>query len=216
MPTAKDHSKALPMSISQLCQQDSDNDIHSKHDLDQDPLDLNSGDESDSHYQSYRRHHQQAIYNNNNGYSESSDMEDSNYHHQQQHHHRHDMTDNNNQPDSAEQLAAEALGDMANASRVDASSHTAPVGPFMTRMTSLPLVNSAMSSALKAYENTKQNSKVMKVIITAGDMLMPMLRPQLVLQACMLTLCSTTNCNCDIVWCGDGRVERQVPVKAGL
>ncbi|KAF9316932.1 hypothetical protein BGZ91_005458 [Linnemannia elongata] len=156
MPTAKDHSKAQPMSISQLCQQDSDNDIQSKHDLDQDPLDLNSGDESDSHYQSYRRHRQQAIYNNN-GYSEASDMEDSHYHQQQQHHHRHAMTDNNNQPDSAEQMAAEALGDMANA-----SSQAAPAGPFMTRMTSLPLVNSAMSSALKAYENTKQNSKVMK------------------------------------------------------
>lgn len=156
MPTAKDHSKAQPMSISQLCQQDSDNDIRSKHDLDQDPLDLNSGDESDSHYQSYRRHRQQAIYNNN-GYSEASDMEDSHYHQQQQHHHRHAMTDNNNQPDSAEQMAAEALGDMANA-----SSQAAPAGPFMTRMTSLPLVNSAMSSALKAYENTKQNSKVMK------------------------------------------------------
>ncbi|KAF9148342.1 hypothetical protein BG015_009925 [Linnemannia schmuckeri] len=160
MPTAKDHSKAQPMSISQLCQQDSDNDIHSKHDLDQDPLDLNSGDESDSHYQSYRRHRQQALYNNNNGYSEASDMEENNYH-QQQHHHR-TMTDNNSQPDSAEQLAAEALGDMANASRADPASYAAPAGPFMSRMTSLPLVNSAMSSALKAYENTKQNSKVMK------------------------------------------------------
>lgn len=161
------------MSISQLCQQDSDNDIQSKHDLDQDPLDLNSGDESDSHYQSYRRHRQQAFYNNN-GYSEASDMEDSHYHQQQQHHHRHAMTDNNNQPDSAEQMAAEALGDMANA-----SSQAAPAGPFMTRMTSLPLVNSAMSSALKAYENTKQNSKVMKVIIAAGDTSIPMLRFQI-------------------------------------
>lgn len=186
------------MSISQLCQQDSDNDIHPKHDLGQDPLDLNSGDESDSHYQSYRRHRQQVIYSNNNGYSEASDMEDSNYHQQQQ-------------PDSAEQLAAEALGDMANV-----ASQAAPAGPFMSRMTSLPLVNSAMSSALKAYENTKQNSKVMKVIIAAREISMLILRLQLVHQTCMLTLCFTTNCNCDIVWCGDGRVERQVPVKAGL
>ncbi|KAF9900055.1 hypothetical protein EC991_007957 [Linnemannia zychae] len=152
MPTAKDYSKAQPMSISQLCQQDSDTDFHPKHDLDQDPLDLNSGDESDSHYQSYRRN---RIYHNNDGYSEASDIEDNTYH-------RRAMT-GNNQPDSAEQMAAEALGDMANASRPEASSYSAaPAGPFMSRMSSLPLVNSAMNSALKAYENTKQNSKVMK------------------------------------------------------
>ncbi|KAK3806872.1 MAG: transcription factor Opi1-domain-containing protein [Linnemannia gamsii] len=157
MPTAKDHSKAQPMSISQLCQQDSDNDIHSKHDLDHDPLDLNSGDESDSHFQSYR--HNNRIFNNN-GYSETSDIEDDSY---QQHHHHRVMTGNSNQPDSAEQMAAEALGDMANASHTEASSSSAaPAGPFMSRMSSLPLVNSAMNSALKAYENTKQNSKVMK------------------------------------------------------
>ncbi|KAG0376279.1 hypothetical protein BGX24_007995 [Mortierella sp. AD032] len=157
MPTAKDHSKAQPMSISQLCQQDSDNDIHSKHDLDHDPLDLNSGDESDSQFQSYR--HNNRIFNNN-GYSETSDIEDDSY---QQHHHHRVMTGNSNRPDSAEQMAAEALGDMANASHTEAaSSSAAPAGPFMSRMSSLHLVNSAMNSALKAYENTKQNSKVMK------------------------------------------------------
>ncbi|KAF9121603.1 hypothetical protein BGW39_010402 [Mortierella sp. 14UC] len=157
MPTAKDYSKAQPMSISQLCQQDSDTDIHSKHDLDQDPLDLNSGDDSDSHFQYYRRDRFYNNDNNNHGYSETSDVEDNTYH-------RRVMTTNNsNQPDSAEQMAAEALGDMANAPRTDATSYSAvPAGPFMSRMSSLPLVNSAMNSALKAYENTKQNSKVMK------------------------------------------------------
>ncbi|KAG0205466.1 hypothetical protein BGX33_007903, partial [Mortierella sp. NVP41] len=149
------------MSISQLCQQDSDNDIHTKHDLDHDPLDLNSGDESDSHYQSYHHQQQQQSHYSNsrhhhhhNGYSETSDMEDNSVEYQQRH---------RNQPDSAEQLAAEALGDMANASRADSvSCSSTPSGPFITRMSSLPLVNSAMNSALKAYENTKQNSKVMK------------------------------------------------------
>jgi hypothetical protein len=215
MPTAKDHSKAQPMSISQLCQQDSDNDIHSIHDLDQDPLDINnSGDESDSHYQSYRRHRQQALYNNQNGYSEASDMEDSTYHHQQQQHHHRAMAGNNSQPDSAEQLAAEALGDMANASRADASSYPAPAGPFMSRMSSLPLVNSAMSSALKAYENTKQNSKVMKVAILVGHT--SMLGSSIGLSWLHSNAVVITNCNYNIVWCGDGRIKRQVTVKAGL
>lgn len=203
------------MSISQLCQQDSDSDIHSKHDLDQDPLDLNnSGDESDSHYQSYHRHRQHTLYSNQDGYSEASDMDDSTYHHQQQEHHRRAMEGNNNQPDYAEQLAAEALGDMANASRADASSYSAPAGPFMSRMSSLPLVNSAMSSALKAYENTKQNSKVMKVTILVGHM--SMLVSSTGVSGLRANPVLITNCNHNIVWCGDGRIKRQVIVKAGL
>ncbi|KAF9921588.1 hypothetical protein FBU30_008354 [Linnemannia zychae] len=158
MPTAKDQSKAQPMSISQLCQQESDTDIHhSKHDLDHDPLDLNSDDESDSQYEAYRRQRQQAFYNGNNTFSETSDIEDSHY---QRRHYR--QTNGNEQPDSDEQMAAEALGDMANASRSDPSYTTAPSNPFITRMASLPFVNSAMTSAAKAYENTKQNSKVVK------------------------------------------------------
>ncbi|KAF9578795.1 hypothetical protein BGW38_005238 [Lunasporangiospora selenospora] len=61
-------------------------------------------------------------------------------------------------------MAAEVLGDMANGSHpTDASSaidssQSASAKPFISRMSSLPLVN----SALKAYENGKQNSKVMK------------------------------------------------------
>ncbi|KAF9905320.1 hypothetical protein EC991_001742 [Linnemannia zychae] len=72
--------------------------------------------------------------------------------------------DQQQQPDPAEQLAAEALGDMANAaarttsSTASSSSFAAPTTPFISRMSSLPLVN----SALKAYESGKQNSKVMK------------------------------------------------------
>ncbi|KAG0085002.1 hypothetical protein BGZ93_009543 [Podila epicladia] len=111
-----------PMSISQLCQDDN---LHSvRRELDQDPPDLYSGDDDlDSSYI-------------NNG-----DADD--YAH-------HDLECAYTTQDS-EQLAAEALGDMANRGSFVAA-------PFISRMSSLPIVN----SALKAYESGKQNSKVMK------------------------------------------------------
>ncbi|KAF9147164.1 hypothetical protein BG015_011240 [Linnemannia schmuckeri] len=173
MPPAPS-AKAQPMSISQLCQQnDSDNDFNRnnhtvvKQELDQDPLDLNN---AESHYQQqhqYRNGNNNNHYNNNqHRYSNSSDEFE-----------EFDTTPRSRQqqqpvPDPAEQLAAEALGDMANATpRSSSSSSTttttttsssssfvAPTTPFISRMSSLPLVN----SALKAYESGKQNSKVMK------------------------------------------------------
>lgn len=111
------------MSISQLCQDDN---LHGvKRELDQDPPDLYSGDDDlDSPYM-------------NNG-----DADD--YAH-------HDIECDYATQDP-EQLAAEALGDMANRG-------SSVAAPFISRMSSLPIVN----SALKAYESGKQNSKVMKV-----------------------------------------------------
>ncbi|KAG0048039.1 hypothetical protein BGZ83_006946 [Gryganskiella cystojenkinii] len=163
-------AKAQAMSISELCQQnDSEEDLVLHHNnrpnkqgLDQDPLDLN---DNSNHYQ----HHNKGL-NHNNGYSNG-----------QQHQHQHPSSDDefeefedsprsrtNNRPDpAAEQLAAEVLGDMANANRTSSSSTSdssssgtfaTPATPFISRMSSLPLVN----SALKAYESGKQNSKVMK------------------------------------------------------
>ncbi|KAF9096536.1 hypothetical protein BGX29_008538 [Mortierella sp. GBA35] len=161
MPPApsRDQTKAQPMSISQLCQQnDSDDDLNNhsvKQELDQDPFDLNSNDYQQQHYNNSNNHYN----NNQHRYSNSSDEFE-----------EFDTTPRSSQqqqqPDPAEQLAAEVLGDMANAgartsssaSTTSNSSFVAPTTPFISRMSSLPLVN----SALKAYESGKQNSKVMK------------------------------------------------------
>lgn len=171
MPSAKEMSKAQPMSISQLCQQDytSDEELHNaKQDLDQDPLDLNSEDRPAPPYMTSRnngythRMHQ----NGHESYNQSSDVEQD--FDQFSNHPRHIREE---QPE-AEQLAAQVLGDLANATRSTAtassgtgSSFMIPAAPFISRMSSLPLVN----SALKAYENGKQNSKVMKVCHTPSS-----------------------------------------------
>ncbi|KAF9432228.1 hypothetical protein BGZ76_011088 [Entomortierella beljakovae] len=149
---ARDQAKAQPMSISQLCQQnDSDDELiyDAKQDLEQDPLDLNS--EGDDHI---RR-------NDNHQYSNSSD----------------EFEEFDDSPRSRsltsgqredERLAAEALGDMANGSLSSSapmntsSSFAAPSTPFISRMSSFPLVNSAVSSVVQAYASGKQSSKVMK------------------------------------------------------
>ncbi|KAF9438714.1 hypothetical protein BGZ76_005446 [Entomortierella beljakovae] len=148
MPSAREMSKAQPMSISQLCQQGdtSDSELQMK---DQEALDLNSNDESESPY--LNRHGAHAYSNNrypgrSTIYDQASDTEDD--YSQYSNHMRH--TDND-MPDPDERLAAEVLGDMANTP----ASGAAPAGPLFSR---LPILN----TALKAYENTKQNSKVMK------------------------------------------------------
>ncbi|KAF9198718.1 hypothetical protein BGZ49_000379 [Haplosporangium sp. Z 27] len=174
MPSAKEMSKAQqPMSISQLCQQDdhSDNELnHMKHNLDQDPLDLNSEDDSESPYKTngngyaystngHRSHVQQ---NSRTVYDQPSDTEDE--YSQYSNHRRHI---NGEVSESDEQLAAEVLGDMANARAADptagagssfAEPASAGAAPLFSRMTNLPILN----TAFKAYENSKQTSKVMK------------------------------------------------------
>ncbi|KAF9943914.1 hypothetical protein BGZ70_005258, partial [Mortierella alpina] len=160
-PPARDLSKAQPMSISQLCQQDYESHLQaSTHDLVHDRLDLHSGDDLDLHYRNngngFHQHNGRSVYN------QGSDLDEDDYE---------EYSNRGREPmderaDSAEQLAAEVLGDMVNANRasdaVDAATNdaafVAPANPFMSRMSSLPLVN----SALKAYESGKQNSKVMK------------------------------------------------------
>ena len=148
MPPAP--AKAQAMSISQLCQQnDSEEDLTQHHchtikqELDEDPLDLNEDD-----------HHRSNGDHTNAGHSsdEFEEFDDS------------PSRSRSSRPDpAAEQLAAEVLGDMANVSRSSSSSSSSafatPATPFISRMSSFPLVN----SALKAYESGKQNSKVMKV-----------------------------------------------------
>ncbi|CAO3572565.1 unnamed protein product [Mortierella alpina] len=164
MPPApsKEHSKAAqPMSISLLCQQeDSDVELECRSnsdDLSRDALDLdpkvnelghsNGNDTNNSNNSSSSRD------NHNDHYSNSSDeFEEFD-----------DSPRSRAGPDPAEQLAAEALGDMANVARTSSPSSSngafaTPAAPFISRMSSLPLVN----SALKAYESGKQNSKVMK------------------------------------------------------
>ncbi|KAG0250551.1 hypothetical protein BG011_008262 [Mortierella polycephala] len=157
-------SKAQPMSISQLCQQDDSSDAGTriiKQEFDNDLLDINSDDndnELDTPYMNGRServgHSIGPFSNGRDIYRQSSDIEEDNYYGQSNNHRRHTM---DAQSDEAEQLAAaEALGDMANSARTTPGS-----GPFMSRMTSLsniPIVN----SALKVYESGKQNSKVMK------------------------------------------------------
>ncbi|KAI7826969.1 transcription factor Opi1-domain-containing protein [Gamsiella multidivaricata] len=154
---ARDQTKAQPMSISQLCQQnDSDDELNHHHDvkeeLDQDPLDLNADDNAGRYRQSngHNDHHS--------GHSsdEFEELDDSP---------RSRPGLEASARDADEQLAAEALGDMANAARTSSASSVtsngafaAPNTPFMSRMSSFPIVN----SALKAYESGKQNSKVMK------------------------------------------------------
>ncbi|KAF9998415.1 hypothetical protein BGZ80_005842 [Entomortierella chlamydospora] len=144
---ARDQAKVQPMSISQLCQQnDSDEELvyDVKQELDHDPLDLNLDAD-----------HGSIPNNNSHHYSNSSDEFE-------------ELDDSPraraaaDQRDADEQLAAEALGDMANGARTSSSTFAAPATPFISRMSSLPLVNSAVNSALKAYESGKQNSKVMK------------------------------------------------------
>ncbi|KAG0203590.1 hypothetical protein BGX28_004193 [Mortierella sp. GBA30] len=154
---AKEHTKTTqPMSISQLCQQE-DSDIELEYsqmpeDLDRDPLDLDS-DVDDSYSQSNSNSNSNNSIkdiNNIDQYSNSSDeFEEFD-----------DTPRPTAGPDPAEQLAAEALGDMANAARTSTSSGSTATqaAPFISRMSSLPLVN----SALKAYVSGKQNSKVMK------------------------------------------------------
>ncbi|KAG0201302.1 hypothetical protein BGX28_005827 [Mortierella sp. GBA30] len=163
-PPARELSKAQPMSISQLCQQDdeSGHEPHTiKQDLDHDPLDLNSESDSDSRYlnRNGNGHYQHS---RRDVYGQLSDVDEDDYD-EFSNHGREAMDE---EADSDEQLAAEVLGDMANAGRssvstaatAGGSSFVAPSKPFITRMSSLPLVN----SALMAYENGKQNSKVMK------------------------------------------------------
>ncbi|OAQ26273.1 hypothetical protein K457DRAFT_128483 [Linnemannia elongata AG-77] len=176
MPPAPS-SKAQPMSISQLCQQnDSDDDFNRnnnhitvKQELDQDPLDLNN---SEPHYQQQEQQHYRNGNGNNNHYNNNQHR----YSNSSDEFEEFDTTPRSRQqpvPDPAEQLAAEALGDMANAAprslssstttsttTTSSSSFVAPNTPFISRMSSLPLVN----SALKAYESGKQNSKVMKIV----------------------------------------------------
>ncbi|KAF8930476.1 transcription factor Opi1-domain-containing protein [Dissophora ornata] len=153
MPSAKEMSKAQQMSISQLCQQDylSDDELHTiKQDLDHDPRNPNSEDDSESPYMNGRSgyaHNGNGNYrpNGRDVYSQSSDVEE-----------EFDQFSNHRRHMDEEQLAAEALGDMANSARPVPSA--APAPPLFSRMSSLPLVN----SALKAIESGKQNSKVMK------------------------------------------------------
>ncbi|KAG9062686.1 hypothetical protein KI688_004991 [Linnemannia hyalina] len=184
MPPAPS-TKAQPMSISQLCQQnDSDDDFNRnnlttvKQELDQDPLDLNN---SEPHYQQQQQQHYRNGNDNNNNNNNNNNHYNNNQHrysNSSDEFEEFDTTPRSSQqqqqsvPDPAEQLAAEALGDMANAAPRSSSSSTtttttttsssssfvAPATPFISRMSSLPLVN----SALKAYESGKQNSKVMK------------------------------------------------------
>ena len=212
-PPARDLSKAQPMSISQLCQQDYESHLHTNsHELDHDHLDLNSGDDSDAHYlnrngNGYPQHNGRSVY------SQNSDVDDDDYD---------EYSNRGREPmderaDSAEQLAAEVLGDMANANRASAavavasneSAFAAPANPFMSRMSSLPLVN----SALKAYESGKQNSKVMKVC-----------PPPVPIILCQYRAVSFTHSFANVffpfpsqsVWRRDGRVQCQVAVEAGL
>ncbi|KAI1314688.1 hypothetical protein EDD11_001857 [Mortierella claussenii] len=163
MPSAKELSKAQPMSISQLCQQDdnSDDELHNiKHNLDQDPLDLNPEDDDAYMNGIANGHRTHPQHDGHDDYSQASDIEQD---YEEYSDHRRHM--DSEQPDSAEQLAAEALGDMANARSTatvtasgSGSSFMATAGPLFSRMSSFPVVN----SALKAYESGKQNSKVMK------------------------------------------------------
>ncbi|KAF9353510.1 hypothetical protein BGX34_011523, partial [Mortierella sp. NVP85] len=176
MPSAKEMSKAQPMSISQLCQQDypSDDEHHAvKQDLDQDPLDLNSEDHPEPPYMNGRNGYTHHSRYNTNGPHHGHDLYNPDPEqdlHPFTNHQRHIHPP---QPDHAERMAAEVLGDMANAphpatpssSSSSASSFMAPAAPFISRMSSLPLVNSALKAyenGKQAYENGKQTSKVMK------------------------------------------------------
>ncbi|KAG9326993.1 hypothetical protein KVV02_006470 [Mortierella alpina] len=160
MPPApsKEHSKAAqPMSISQLCQQeDSDVELECRSnsdDLSRDTLDLDPKVNELGHNSTSTSTSSSRDNHHNDHYSNSSDeFEEFD-----------DSPRSRAGPDPAEQLAAEALGDMANVARTSSPSSSngafaAPAAPFISRMSSLPLVN----SALKAYESGKQNSKVMK------------------------------------------------------
>ncbi|KAF9165153.1 hypothetical protein DFQ26_000543 [Actinomortierella ambigua] len=112
------------------------------------------GDSYYAHHQHHNHHHQQQP-----------------HHHHHHHHHQRSSSSSSSSfayyaddnrdpraPDADEQLAAEALGNMANGSLASAEGHAASSAPFISRMSSLPIV----TSAIKAYESGKQNSKVMK------------------------------------------------------
>lgn len=132
------------MSISRLCQQD-DSNLHTvKRELDQNPLVLYSDDDDDLDLDL-------SYVNNNRGTHND---------HSQHHDLYGDYNDDATGPGPAEQLAAEALGDMIKVSHeASGPSSFMAQAPFISRMSSLPIVN----SALKAYESGKQSSKVMKV-----------------------------------------------------
>ncbi|KAF9299693.1 hypothetical protein BGZ74_008755 [Mortierella antarctica] len=159
-------AKAQPMSISQLCQQDPSDDEHHR-DLDQDPFELNSDDEGNHHHNNHH-HNNTNGHSNGNGYHTNGNGNGNGHHYAngggaahynnssdefEEFDDRPRSSSSSSRPDPAEQLAAEALGDMANS-----IPSSAPTAPFISRMSSLPIVN----SALKAYESGKQNSKVMK------------------------------------------------------
>ncbi|KAG0227857.1 hypothetical protein BGW42_002548 [Actinomortierella wolfii] len=94
----------------------------------------NGGANGSSSYYSHHRHHASSAY-----YADDSGRDP-------------------RSPDADEQLAAEALGNMANANMTSSDGSVPSSAPFISRMSSLPIVN----SAIKAYESGKQNSKVMK------------------------------------------------------
>ncbi|KAF9582779.1 hypothetical protein BGW38_010766, partial [Lunasporangiospora selenospora] len=140
---ARDHNqKSQPMSISHLCQQGGEQD------LDHDPLDLNDPSQPPSSAPEHHHHSHSSD-------DEFEELEDSRFPTSTR-----NRSSASGQLDAAEQLAAEALGDMANGAGTQASedSAAAPSAPFISRMSSLPLV----TSALKAYETTKQNSNLVK------------------------------------------------------
>ncbi|KAF9346724.1 hypothetical protein BGX34_003690 [Mortierella sp. NVP85] len=138
MPPAptRDQTKAQPMSISQLCH--SDTDTSPKEGLEQDPLTL---DDDIGRFSS-----PDPTANPNGCHYTHSDDEFE------------ELDDPRPKSTTVsredEQIAVEALGSMANGSRPLSSSSAM----FMSRVSSLPLVN----SAIKAYETGKQNSAVMK------------------------------------------------------
>jgi len=146
------------MSISQLCQQDPSDDENHR-DLDQDPFELNSDDEHNHHHNTNGNHDYHTNgHSNGNGNSNGHHHTNGGAHYSNSSDEFEEFDDRprsspSSRPDD-EQLAAEALGDMANS-----IPSSAPTAPFISRMSSLPIVN----SALKAYESGKQNSKVMKV-----------------------------------------------------
>ncbi|KAF9023373.1 hypothetical protein BGZ52_012931, partial [Haplosporangium bisporale] len=150
-------AKAQPMSISQLCQQDPSDDENHR-DLDQDPFELNSDDELNHQHNTNGNHgYHTNGHSNDNGNGNGHHHTNGGAHYSNSSDEFEEFDDrpqsfSSSRPD-AEQLAAEALGDMANS-----IPSSAPTAPFISRMSSLPIVN----SALKAYESGKQNSKVMK------------------------------------------------------
>src|SRR5690606_11496912 len=141
-PTNQMNTKPQPMSISQLCQQDDQNDYrHSSHTFPQ--------HHSDANLNNYRNGDHDSHFSSNSSSELEEEEDDDN-----------DMS--RYERPEAEQLAAEALGNMANSGNGHhINSSTTNPAPFISRMSSIPLVN----SAIKAYESGKQNSKVVKVSV---------------------------------------------------